>query len=101
MRDKMRKAKYGTNDGHKLNLTQALDIQANDYLSKCGHFDYDPASVDGRIYQLQASMAGKRANALRIQMDIDLKQYNDFLDSQGVPEFYFTWNDETQSYIEF
>jgi hypothetical protein len=95
------KGKYGTVEGHKLNLTQCLAIQENNYTSKDGHTDYDVESINNRINELHASMACQRANYLRKRLDSDMKQYNEFLESQGVPEFYFTWNDETESYIEF
>jgi hypothetical protein len=95
------KGKYGTIEGHKLNLAQCLSIQENNYTSKDGHTDYDPQSIEDRINALHASMASKRSNYLRKMLDSNMKQYNEFLESQGVPEFYFTWNEETESYIEF
>lgn len=95
------KGKYGTIEGYKLNLTQCLAIQENNYTSKDGHNDYDPESIDNRINELRASIASKNANGLRILLDKEQRQYDDFLKSQGVPEFHFTWIEETQSYIEF
>jgi hypothetical protein len=45
---------YGTRSGHKLNLAQALEIRANDYRTRDAQHDYDPSSVDERIYELQS-----------------------------------------------
>jgi len=45
---------YGTRSGHKLNLAQALEIRSNDYRTRDAQHDYDPSSVDERIYELQA-----------------------------------------------
>lgn len=91
----------GTKEAYKLNLTQCLAIQSNNYTSKDGHNDYDPESIDNRINELRASIASRNANGLRILLDKEQRQYDDFLSSQGVPEFHYTWNDETNDYIMF
>jgi hypothetical protein len=51
---------YGTRDGGKLNLSQALEIRANDYRTRNAQHDYDPESVDRRIYELQSSQTAMR-----------------------------------------
>jgi hypothetical protein len=51
---------YGTRGGEKLNLSQALEIRANDYRTKNAQHDYDPESVDQRIYELQNRSASKK-----------------------------------------
>ena len=91
----------GTISGHKLNLKQALIIQANGYLSKDGHHDYDVESVDNRIYELQNSTSEKILKLLEAKMRREQDSYESFLDLVGVPPFHFTWCEEDQSYIPF
>jgi hypothetical protein len=91
----------GTIEGHKLNLKQALIIQANGYLSKDGHHDYDVESVDNRIYELQNSTSEKAFKLMEAKMQREQNSYEAFLDLVGVPKFDFTWCEEDQSYIPF
>jgi hypothetical protein len=53
---------YGTRDGGKLNLTQALEIRDNDYRTRDAQHDYDPESVDQRIYYLQNKIGARQVS---------------------------------------
>ena len=86
---------------HKLNLTQCLEIQANQYRSKHNATDYYPELIDNRIYELQNSTGEKLLKALELKMQREQNAYESFLDLVGVPSFHFTWDNELNEYIPF
>ena len=86
---------------YKLNLTQCLTIQANQYRSVHNDYDYYPELIDSRIYELQRSKDDSLIKSLEIKMQRDQNAYNAFLDLVGVPTFPFTWDSELNEYIPF
>lgn len=86
---------------HFLNLTQCLAIQSNGYMSKHNTTDYQPELIDARILELLASKMVKEQLDAMFAMTKAEEAYNAFLDLSGVPPFNFTYDHETESYIEF
>ena len=86
---------------YKLNLTQCLAIQANQYRSVHNDYDYYPELIDSRIYELQSSLGDRLLKSLEIKMQREQNAYNAFLDLVGVPPFHFTWDSELNEYIPF
>lgn len=65
-----------TKTAHKLNLTQCLEIQANQYRSKHNDTDYYPELIDGRIIELQ-SLKAQRDNKKSVTIYNELIEHLD------------------------
>jgi hypothetical protein len=86
---------------HKLNLSQCLEIQANQYRSRHNSSDYFPELVESRIYELQSNKAAILELNNLIALDRQLQEYDLFLKLNGVPDFNYTYDHETETYLEF
>jgi len=86
---------------HRLNLTQCLEIQANQYRSRHNTQDYYPELIEARIHELQSNKSASIEINNMIALDRQLQEYDLFLKLNGVPDFNYTYDHDTQSYIEF
>ena len=97
----MKRVQYGTKEASKLNLTQCINIQNSNYTSKDGSIDYDPSSIDFRIYELQNTLEARKHQEALKQFEKDEADYQKHLDDVGVPSFPYTWDQDNQEYIMF
>lgn len=86
---------YGVRDGSKLNLTQALEVRDNNYRTRDAQHDYDPESVDARIYELQSKQSSRQGKISVLKRFIGRILWIKKSDNRGVvvdannKEYYF------------